>query len=605
MGEQGERPQQDQDFGEVSTIKSLLRLRQFVKPYRFRFFSGIGMFGVARLLEAMVPVLTASAINKMTMDIYDVREELFGIALAVLLRYVAISLARFSVRRVGLHVAFDLRNKLYEHLQFQGSDFFSKNSIGDMMTRAVADISLIQRLFSAGSILLIILVYASATGFGFMLYYSPSLTLLLLPPLPLIFIYAFHTARSLGKTSTEVQERLSDIGTHTQENLSGIRTIQALVQEENEINNFSKTNQRYANAFQKQAQINSSMAAWMPSMAAACSIVIIGYGGHQVQNGEIMIGDLVAFFMFLNMVIQPFRVAGFIINLFQRAAIGSDRLFEVFDLPPEIIDQHKGGTVGETKGHLQISALTFRYPGEERYAIKDVSVEVQPGDILAIMGRVGSGKSTILKQVVRLLDPEPERIFLDGVDVRDFSLSELRKLVALVPQDPFLFAEPLKDNLTYDDPERTLNLIWDAASSADLSNTIESFPDRLDTLIGERGVTLSGGQKQRATLARGLIRKAPVLILDDCFSAVDTETEEHILSELKRVRSGQTTILVSHRVSTARHADNIIVLDEGVVIEKGSHEELLLEGGYYAELERVQREGGQDGDLKNKRAGVR
>ena len=221
------------------------------------------------------------------------------------------------------------------------------------------------------------------------------------------------------------------------------------------------------------------------------------------------------------------------------------------------------------------------------------------------MGRVGSGKSTILKQVVRLLDPEPERIFLDGVDVRDFSLSELRKLVALVPQDPFLFAEPLKDNLTYDDPERTLNLIWDAASSADLSNTIESFPDRLDTLIGERGVTLSGGQKQRATLARGLIRKAPVLILDDCFSAVDTETEEHILSELKRVRAGQTTILVSHRVSTARHADNIIVLDEGVVIEKGSHEELLLEGGYYAELERVQREGGQDGDLKNKRAGVR
>ena len=280
-------------------------------------------------------------------------------------------------------------------------------------------------------------------------------------------------------------------------------------------------------------------------------------------------------------------------------------MFEVFDLPPEIIDQHKGGTVGETRGHLQISALTFRYRGEERYAIKDVSVEVQPGDILAIMGRVGSGKSTILKQVVRLLDPQPERIFLDGVDVRDFSLSELRKLVALVPQDPFLFAEPLKDNLTYDDPERTLNLIWDAASSADLSNTIESFPDRLDTLIGERGVTLSGGQKQRATLARGLIRKAPVLILDDCFSAVDTETEEHILSELKRVRAGQTTILVSHRVSTARHADNIIVLDEGVVIEKGSHEELLLEGGYYAELERVQREGGQDGDLKNKRAGVR
>ena len=213
------------------------------------------------------------------------------------------------------------------------------------------------------------------------------------------------------------------------------------------------------------------------------------------------------------------------------------------------------------------------------------------------MGRVGSGKTTLLKQVVRLIDPAPGQVVVDGHDVQNYPLAQVRAQMAMVPQDPFLFGEPLKDNLTYDDPNRALDLIWDAATSADLKDTIQDFPEKLNTLVGERGVTLSGGQKQRATLARGLIRHAPVLILDDCFSAVDTETEEHILSELKRLRQSQTTLMVSHRVSTARHADRIVVLDEGQIIEIGTHQELLDAGGYYAELERVQREGGEEEDL--------
>ena len=220
------------------------------------------------------------------------------------------------------------------------------------------------------------------------------------------------------------------------------------------------------------------------------------------------------------------------------------------------------------------------------------------------MGRVGSGKTTLLKQIVRLLDPAPGTITIDGHDVRDYPLSQVRAQVAMVPQDPFLFGEPLRDNLTYDNPDRALDAIWAAATSADLKDTIEGFPEQLDTLVGERGVTLSGGQKQRATLARGLIRDSPVLILDDCFSAVDTETEEHILSELKRLRARQTTVMVSHRVSTARHADRIVILDEGRIIETGTHTSLLDAGGYYAELERVQREGAESDDLENLRVGA-
>jgi len=394
----------------------------------------------------------------------------------------------------------------------------------------------------------------------------------------------------------DVQNRLSDLGAHVQENLSGIRTIQAMVQEDNEIARFGQTNQQYANAFYRQAQINSLMAAWMPSLAAVCSITILGYGGYLVLDGAMTVGELVAFFMYVNMVVQPFRVAGFVINMFQRAAVACERLFEVISLPPEITDAPSGHAPAFIKGNIEIRDLTFQYENTTRPALNGVKLNIEQGESISIMGRVGSGKTTLLKQIVRLVDTPADTVWIDGHEVHDYPLAQLRSQIAMVPQDTFLFGEPLKDNLTYDDPNRELDLIWAAATSADLKNTIEDFPERLDTIVGERGVTLSGGQKQRATLARGLIREAPVLILDDCFSSVDTETEEHILSELKRLRRGQTTVLVSHRVSTARHSNRIVVMNEGRIAEIGSHDELIARGGLYAELERIQREGADESD---------
>ena len=584
-------------------LAALWELRRFIGPHRRGLYVGIAAFGVARIFEAMVPVLTAVSINRMVEGDFNLTYPVLGIVGAVLVRYCVVTFARFNVRRVALKVSFDLRQAFFDKLQEQGAEFFAEFSIGDMMTRAVADISLIQRLISMGTILLIIMVYATVVGFGFMLYYSPWLTLLLLPPMPLVYAYALHSAKAMGVASAEVQDRLSDLGTHTQENLSGIRTIQAMVQEENEIQRFAATNQAYADVFYEQGRINSAMGAWMPSLAAICSLTILGYGGSQVLNGSLAIGDFVAFFMFVNMVVAPFRVAGFIVNLFQRAGVASRRLFEVFERPAEITDAPAPQAPTEIAGALRIEHLSYRYPGSAVNAIDDLSLSVAPGETLAIMGRVGSGKTTLLKQIVRLIDPAPSSIFIDRHPVGDYPLTQLRTQVALVPQDPFLFAEPLKSNITYDDPARSLARIWEAATSADLKDTISDFPEQLDTLIGERGVTLSGGQKQRATLARGLIRRAPILILDDCFSAVDTETEEHILGELKRLRQDQTTLLVSHRVSTARHADRIVVIDAGRIIESGKHDELLANQGYYAELERVQREGGEEDDLEKLRVG--
>ena len=254
-----------------------------------------------------------------------------------------------------------------------------------------------------------------------------------------------------------------------------------------------------------------------------------------------------------------------------------------------------GNAPEQITGHIQLNDLRYTYPGAQSASLNGVTLQVNSGEMIAIMGRVGTGKTTLLRQLVRLADPSPGQVLIDGHDVHDYPLAQLRAQIALVPQDPFLFGETLGSNITYDDSTRDLDAIWQAADAADLKRTIEDFPDGLDTVVGERGVTLSGGQKQRTTLARGLIRNAPVLLLDDCFASVDTATEEHILRHLKALRTGQTTLLVSHRVSTARHADRIVVLDDGRIIEEGSHTELLAANGVYADLERIQREGAEDG----------
>ena len=590
-------------------IRGLLRLKEYFDAYRFRFTLGIVLFGVSRVLEASVFYFLGQGIDIIA-DAVQVRDqtgslpplELGSTALMILLvvvvRYVVVTTARAIVRAAGLQVSYDLRQRLYERLQHQGLRFFNHYTVGDMMTRAIADISLIQRLFSYGVIMLVIMVYAPVVGLAFMLHYSPMLTLLILPPMPLVYFYANGAARRLSTSSRDVQDRLSDLGAVVQENLSGIRTIQAMVQEDNEIRRFQAHNQAYTDAFYEQSRVSSHMMAMMPGLAALSTIIIIGYGGHLVMTGAMTIGAFSAFFSYVGMAIAPFRQAGMILNMFQRAAVATDRLFEVFDLPAEIPDQPSAGAPKEIAGRIDIQHLSYTYADNARPVLKDIDLHIAQGESITIMGRVGSGKTTLLKLLVRLIDPPPGSVLIDDRPSQDYPLAQLRAQLAMVPQDPFLFGEPLKDNITYDEPTRSIEAIWAAAESADLRTTISDFPEQMETVVGERGVTLSGGQKQRTTLARGFIREAPVLILDDCFSVVDTETEEHILSELRRLRAHRTTVLVSHRVSTARHSDRIVVLDDGRISELGSHEQLLAAGGYYADLERIQREGATAEDLE-------
>ena len=522
---------------------------------------------------------------------YSIGQVALGIVCCVLMRFIVVIYARRGLRRVGFAVSYDLRQSLFSKVQQQGSEFFARMGVGDIMTRAIQDIALIQRLIAFGSFGIVIMVYAPFFAIIAMTYKSPSLTLLILPVLPIIFLYGWKMSGAMADSSLAMQEGLSALTTHTQENLSGIRTVQAQAQEQNEIKRFWVTNDQYATAFYDQARINSLMTAWMPWLASAAQLMIIIYGGNLVLKNQLSVGDLIFFLACLNMLLQPIRMAGMLVTMVQRGAVATRRLFEIFDAKPEIIDNPSGLTPDIISGDFELKHLGYTYPGASESALHDINLRIHRGESIGIVGRVGSGKSTLLKHFTRMLDSSDGQLLVDDIDVKSYPLRQIRRQIAQVLQDPFLFAEPLRNNISYDDPDRTLELVWGSAESAALKETILEFPEQLDTLVGERGVTLSGGQKQRTTLARGFIRDAPVLILDDCFSSVDTETEEHILSRLKSLRDDRTTILVSHRVSTLRHSDRIIVMDEGSIAESGTHEELLALDGLYAELERLQTPG--------------
>lgn len=581
-----------------TAVKGLRRLLPFVKPYRFQMYASFVTFFVARFFEINTIYLVAYGLDVITAQIeggttdYTLGQIAAGIMFCVVMRFLFVSHARRGVRRVGISVSYDLRQKLYATVQKQGSAFFSRMGVGDIMTRAIQDISLIQRLVSGGAIQLVIMVYAPLFALTYMLAKSVTLTLLVMPLLPVLLIYARHVSYAMAVASRDVQEKLAGLGSRVQENLGGIRTVQAMAQEDNEIELFWEINDAYGRAFYNQARITSLMSAWMPFMASTAQLVIVTYGGYLVMHGDMTVGDLLFFLYAINMLLQPIRMAGMFITLVQRAAVGMTRLCSIYDAEPEIRDEPSGKTPDRVHGEFELRHLSFTYSGSDTPLLEDINLHIPAGESIGIVGRVGSGKSTLLKQFTRMCNTPRGTLFLDGHDVCDYPLKQLRSQIAQVLQDPFLFGESVRNNISYDEPDRNLEVIWDSAEAAALRDTITEFPAQMDTLLGERGVTLSSGQKQRTTLARGLIRNAPVLILDDCFSSVDTETEEHILQRLGQLRSDRTTILVSHRVSTLRHCDRIVVMDAGRIIEVGSHEALLRQNGLYATLERIQTQGG-------------
>ena len=505
---------------------------------------------------------------------------------------------RLAVIGISRHVEYDLRNDLFAHLERLPLAYFQRERTGDLMSRTTNDLAAVRMMLGPGVMYSVNTVVTALASLGFMLAISPRLTALALLPLPLVSLTVWYFGDRIQRRFEEIQAYFSSLSAHAQENLAGVRVVRAFAREQREVEDFRALNRGYLERNLLLIHTSGLFYPMLAFLSGVAALLVLYLGGREVVAGRITLGQFVAFTVYIGMLNWPMVALGWVINIFQRGLASWGRIVEVLDAPPAATGGRAAGLVsagaaagpasGPERGEVRFRHLTFTYPGAARPALRDVSFRVPAGRTVALVGHTGSGKSTLLALLARAFEPPPGTVFLDGVDVLDHDLHELRERLAVAPQDTFLFSTTVAGNIAYGVPHEDRESIERAARVAHLEEDVRSFPHGYDTLVGERGITLSGGQRQRTAIARAVLRDAPVLVLDDCLSSVDTHTEEAVLHGLRAASEGRTTLIVSHRVSTVRDADEIVVLEDGAVAERGAHEQLLAFGGLYAALHRRQ-----------------
>lgn len=486
-------------------------------------------------------------------------------------------------------IEYDLKNEIFEHYQRLSLSFYRRNNTGDLMNRISEDVSRVRMylgpavMYTINISILVILVVIS------MLHVSPKLTLYVLLPLPVLTVSIYFVSEIMNRRSEEVQEKQSGLSTFVQEAVSGIRVLKSFVREKKFSGTFSALSDEYKDTTMRLVKVDSLFYPLVLLLVGASTLVVVYAGGREVIAGKISPGVIAEFIIYVNMLTWPVASLGWVTAIVQRAAASQQRINEFLTVQPDIVSTQNQNI---TDGKIEFSDVSFTYPDTGIKALKDVSFVVKPGKSLAILGRTGSGKTTVANLLVRMFDVTSGKIFFDDTEIRTLDLSELRNKIGYVPQDVFLFSDTVANNIAFglnNGMPQTGGNGFDkrvevAAADAAILDDINSFPKKFDTMLGERGITLSGGQKQRVSIARAIIRNPSILIFDDCLSAVDTQTEEQILNNLKRVMQGKTTIIISHRVSSVKNADEIIVLENGTIAERGTHSELLRSKSLYRAL---------------------
>jgi ATP-binding cassette subfamily B protein len=533
---------------------------------------------VPRLLGTVTDLLSTRQIGPM--DLLRYAGYILGIA-------AAIAIGRFSWRIFIMGSArkleYYLRNKLFAHLETLSANFFTENKTGDLMAHATNDISAVRMAMGPGVLMLTDSLYITTiTVITMAKNIDGKMTLFALLPMPFLAVIALVFGQKIHVRFKAVQQAFSSMTDRVQENLAGIRVIKSFVQEEAEIARFDKAADNYVVKSMNMIKLWGLFMPIMQLIAGISYLIVLAYGGIMVIHARITLGDLVAFISYLGMLIWPMMAVGRVINVLQRGAASMERLNALFDQTPDVNDHPEAVPVSSLKGDIDFRNLSFAYP-DGTQALRNISIKVEKGKTLAIIGRTGSGKTTLVNLLLRLYNTEPGQLLIDGIDINMIPLATLRESIGYVPQDNFLFSDTIANNIGFAgdfSPED----IEEAARLAQVYDNIVEFPLKFETMTGERGVTLSGGQKQRISIARALVKDPNILILDDCLSAVDTHTEEEILKGLRQVRKGRTSIIISHRVSTVMDADEIVVLDQGKIIERGTHEQLVRRGGLYQHL---------------------
>ena len=603
-------------------MNELKKFARYFKPYKVRVILGIFFILCSMAFGLLIPYLVGQAIDFLGRG-YESKnltwENVIYYPLVILGANLLSGIFLFWQRRllinVSRHIEYDMRRDFYAALVNQPLEFFSKNRVGDLMARATNDLSAIRQIVGPMILYSFQAIFALCVSLPIMLNISVKLTLLLLIPMPLVSLTVKFLGAQIHVRFEKIQEFFSDITARAQENLTGVRVVRAYAQEEAEIEKFQELNREYARQNISLVKFAAAMRPLLLFFIGLGFVIIVAVGVPMAVAGDITAGDFTAFILYLQRMIWYLIALGYVVNLYQRGTASLKRFNAVLETEPEIKDEPEAGEQPPIKGTIEFRNLTFAYNGKS--VLKDINLKIEQGKTVAFVGKTGSGKSTLVNLVPRLIEAPEGTILIDDVPIRHYPLKQLRKSIGFVPQETFLFSDTLAENIAFgvesqesrvesrtveslgqsksfkkqnnSDDSRLSTLdsrlsIEKAAEIAGLAEDIKGFPNKYEQLVGERGITLSGGQKQRTAIARAVMRNPRILVLDDSLSAVDTYTEEKILNNLRDVRTDRTTLIVSHRISTIRDADLICVLHDGRIIERGTHEELINLGGEYADL---------------------
>lgn len=511
---------------------------------------------------------------------------IFGLAIAVMvLRY----FWRILIIGNSHRIEKALRQEFYDHLLKLSQNFFNTSKTGDLMAYATNDLNAVRMLFGMGLIAAMDIVFMTVASFSFMLSIDWRLTALAIIPMPFLSFTISYFGKKMHKSFAKVQESFATLTGRIQESISGIRIVKAFVQEKSELQKVDEVSLEFVHTNIKMAKISGIFHPFMSFVISSSMIITLYFGGRAAIRGDITIGGFIAFFQYLGMLVWPMIAIGMIVDMYQRGTASLKRLNDIFDVKPEIDDATANPAIKSLDGTIQVRDLSFRYAPDLPIVFDNISTKIDAGKTLAVVGPTGCGKTTLIELLVRIYNPPRGSILIDDHDIYSIPLQVLRRDMVLVPQDIFLFSDTIANNIRLGNPAVDDEAVFNAARAANVYDEIMDFENKFDTIVGERGITLSGGQKQRVAIARALLTDPRILILDDALSAVDTKTERFILENLIKLRKGKTTIIIAHRISSIQHADKIIVLGDGVIAERGTHAELVAQGGLYNDLVEKQR----------------